>query len=155
MARKWSRQRRFGFGLSQSAGHLCRLMPQGGQVGSDFAISGDVASQGLVFHHGGVECFQVARQSVVHGGAPETLERLRSRIWVGEASPLNVGEPAILGSDAQATSIVGQHFDDIAVVADLLLATLNDVPRSPEEPHPVAGGELGRCLAEQEVTPVP
>ena len=53
-------------------------------MGSHLAISRDVAGQSLVFHHGGIECLQVARQRVIHGGGAETLERLRSRVWVGE-----------------------------------------------------------------------
>ena len=106
-------------------------------VGSEGSYAGRATRQGVDVLIGCDALSCVDRERM-----PEAEQHAASFLPSARRQPLNISDPAIFGSwDAQAVAIVSQHFDDIAVVANLLLAAVNDAPRSPEEPHAIAGGE--------------
>ena len=78
--------------------------------------------------------------SVDRQGVPEAKQKPPG-LSVGKAAPFDVRELAVLGPDTHAGAALREHRNHVAVVADLLLATIDHSPCPPEQAHPIAFGQ--------------
>ena len=62
-------------------------------------------------------------------------------LTVREPAPFDLGHAAVLGPEPDSIGVVSDHLNDIAVVADLLLAAIDRAPCTPEQAEPIAGGD--------------